>query len=162
MVLCFILDFQRLVCFFLESHAKPSLPGHETRIFHFMLQLGLLGLLKSFHSMFGLSVSLVVLLCFVRESQDLSTRIEAKVDSQDGLWFFGLKLFSTFVLFCCACSLELYRLESSIFPGAGTYSNHCFGLHRTSSNFLGICRSWWGGSEKSWGQMCPVDSIGLA
>ena len=94
--------------------------------------------------MFGLSVSLVVLLCFVRESQDLSTRIEAEVDSQDGLWFFGLKPFSIFVLFCCACSLELYRLESSIFPG--TYSNHWFGLHRTFSNFLGICRSGWGGS----------------
>lgn len=50
-----------------------------------MLQLGLLGLLKSHVSMFGLSVSLVVLSCFVRESQDLSTRIEAEVDSQDGL-----------------------------------------------------------------------------
>lgn len=56
----------------------------------------------------------------------------------------SLKPFSIFVLFCCACSLDLYILERSIVPG--TYSNHWFGLHRTSSNFLGIWRSWWGGS----------------
>ena len=36
---------------------------------------------------------------FVPESHDLSTIIEAEVDSEDGLWFFGLKPFSTFVLF---------------------------------------------------------------